>query len=203
MTEQAGQSRERGQTERPRSVKPGQVTPGMHLWNAYGGQAGHFVAASEGRLADDGSIEIDLADGRVGRYRPNFHLHVDWHATDAEIAAREARRGVYEANGEIYRAHRIDSPDDGPAMADYTVRRDSDGRFGGYIVDLAQDSGPAQFGPDDYRFEAYDDRGQLITPTQSLLGALSIFAQPNRQEIGWIADRRPDDSRTAELEAGQ
>ncbi len=54
-------------------------------------------------------------------------------------------------------------------MADYLVRRDSDGRFGGYVVDLAKNGGPEQFGPDDHRYEAYDDRGRLIT--QSPLGA--------------------------------
>ena len=190
MTEQAGQQSGPEQPGRPRSIKPGEVTPGMHLWNPYGGRLGHFVAASQARVAPDGNVEIDLADGRVGRYRPNFQLHVDWTATDAEVAAREARRGVYEREGETYRAHRINGPDDGPAMADYLVRRDSDGRFGGYIVDLAADGDEQRFGPDACRFEVYDDRGRLIAPTQSLLGALSIFAQPDRS-VRWISDRLP------------
>ncbi len=94
MSEQAEQEGGSEQSERPRYVKPEAVQPGMHLWNAYGGKAGHFVAASEARLAADGNIEIDLASGNVGRYRPGFRLYVDWEATDREIAGREARRGV-------------------------------------------------------------------------------------------------------------
>jgi hypothetical protein len=107
---------------------------------------------------------------------------------EAELAERLRQVGVYEGDGDIYRAHRIRSPDDGPATADYIVRRDSDARYGGYIVDLAADGGTEVFGPDDLRYEAYDDCGRYVASTSSLPGALSIFVQPDRG-IRWISDR--------------
>jgi hypothetical protein len=107
---------------------------------------------------------------------------------EAEPAERPGRGGVYEREGEIYRAHQIRSPDDGPATADFIVRRDSDARYGGYIVDLAADGGDETFGPEDPRYEAYDDCGRLVTAASSLLGALSIFVQTDRG-IRWISDR--------------
>ena len=95
--------------------------------------------------------------------------------------------GVYEKGGEVYRALQLRGHD-GPAFADYIVRRDSDGRYGGYIVDLAADEGPdAGNGPEAYRFEAYDDAGRFLASAQSLRGALSLFA---RRGIRWIQDRR-------------
>lgn len=48
--------------------------------------------------------------------------------------------GIYEARGEVGRAPRINGSDDGPALAGYIVRPDSDGRFGGYIADMAADA---------------------------------------------------------------
>jgi hypothetical protein len=89
--------------------------------------------------------------------------------------------GIYDNGYEIYRAHKINGPDDGPAMADYIVRRDSDGRYGGYITDLAEDGDPDADGD---RFEVYDDAGQYITATQSLRGAVSVLSHQARH---WIA----------------
>jgi hypothetical protein len=69
---------------------------------------------------------------------------------------------IYERGGETYRALQINGPDDGPAGADYIVRRDSDARFGGYIVDTARDDAGHPADPDldadevPHRFEAYD-----------------------------------------------
>jgi len=48
------------------------------------------------------------------------------------------------------RAQRIDGPSNGPATAGYIVRRDSDGRYAGCFVDLANDGGPESFGPNDH-----------------------------------------------------
>jgi hypothetical protein len=107
---------------------------------------------------------------------------------DAELAAH---RRIYERDGVTYRAYQIHGPDDGPALADFIVRRDSDGRYGGYIVDLARDGGPETFGPDALRYEAYDDCARLVAPASSLPGALSVFAQPGRG-FRWISDRLPD-----------
>jgi hypothetical protein len=118
--------------------------------------------------------------------------------SEAELAERRRHRGVYEREGEIYRAHQINGPDDGPAIADFIVRRNSDGRYGGDVVDLARDGGSEVFGPDELWYEAYDDAGQYIASTASLPGALSIFAQPDR--VRWISDRPPEHA--TELEPG-
>ena len=107
---------------------------------------------------------------------------------EAERAERLRHVRVYERDGDIFRAHQIRGPDDGPATADYLVRRGSDGRYGGYIVDLAADGGGEAFGPDDLRYEAYDDCGRYVASTSSLPGALSIFAQLGPR-IRWISDR--------------
>lgn len=94
--------------------------------------------------------------------------------------------GIYERGGETYRALQINGPDDGPAGADYIVRRDSDARFGGYIVDTARDDADHPADPDldaaevPHRFEAYDDRGRYITITQSLRGAASVFSHQSQ-----------------------
>jgi hypothetical protein len=114
----------------------------------------------------------------------------------AAIEARRTALRLYERDGETYRAHGF-GVDDGPPLADYLVRRDSDARFGGYIADLSQDGDTEPYGPEDLRYEAYDDRGQYLASTSSIRGALSVFAQPNRG-IRWIADRPPE----PELEAG-
>ena len=108
-----------------------------------------------------------------------------------QIEARRAALPLYEREGVTYRAHRIHGPDDGPAMADYLVRRDSDQRYGGYVVDLAQDGDEKVFGPEDVRFEGYDDRGQYLAAACSMRGILSVFAQPDRG-IRWISDRLPE-----------
>jgi len=110
---------------------------------------------------------------------------------EAALAARLGRLGIFEREGEIYRAHQIRGPDDGPATADFIVRRDSDGRYGGYIVDLAADGGDEARGSEDPRYEAYDDCGRYVAPASSLRGVLSIFAQPERG-IRWISDRMAD-----------
>ncbi len=98
--------------------------------------------------------------------------------------------GVYEARGEIYRALALRAHE-GPAFADYIVRRDSDERFGGHIVDLAADEGPdaarLRNDPEAYRFEVYDDAGRFLAPAQSLRGAVSMFA---RRGVRWVPDRR-------------
>jgi|SRR6266487_143635 len=109
---------------------------------------------------------------------------------------------IYEREGETYRALQINGPDDGPAGADYIARRDSDARFGGYIVDTARDDADHPAGPGldadeaPHRFEAYDDAGRYITITQSLRGAVSVFSH---QGTRWIQDRQPGQQ---ELEAG-
>ncbi len=74
--------------ERPRSVEAQHVEPGQHLWNPYGGRLGHFVVASEARPSPDGHVEFEIADGRTGRFRPDFHLYINWPAMDAQ-AERE------------------------------------------------------------------------------------------------------------------
>jgi hypothetical protein len=51
--------------------------------------------------------------------------------------------------------------------------------------------GEEVFGPDDPRYEAYDDCGRYMTSTSSLLGAVAIFAQPDGG-IRWIGDRMAD-----------
>ncbi len=104
-----------------------------------------------------------------------------------ELDQRLTRLGIYEREGEIYRAHRL-REDARPPSADFIVRRDSDGRYGGNIADLAQDGGEETYGPEDLRFEAYDDRGQYLAAAVSLRGILAVFAQPNRG-IRWISDR--------------
>jgi hypothetical protein len=121
-------------------------------------------------------------------------------SSQADLEQRLRHVGVYEREGEIYRAHQIRGPDDGPASADFIVRRDSDGRYGGYVVDLARDGGDEVFGPEDLRYEAYDDAGRYIASTASLPGALSIFAQPAR--VRWISDRLPEHPDQPEPEAG-
>src|SRR6266704_3236267 len=101
---------------------------------------------------------------------------------------------IYERGGETYRALQVSGPDDGPAGADYVVRRDSDARFGGYIVDTARDDAGHPAGPGldadeaPHRFEAYDDAGRYLTITQSLRGAVSVFS---RQGTRWIRDASP------------
>ena len=70
--------------QRPRYVRAQDVEPGQHLWNPYGGPIGHFVVASQARPAPDGTVEFDAADGRTGRFRPNFHLIINWAAMDAQ-----------------------------------------------------------------------------------------------------------------------
>jgi hypothetical protein len=59
----------------------------MHLWNAYGGRLGHFVVAGEALVAPDGNVELPLADGRTGRFPPDFHLFINWPAMDAAAKA--------------------------------------------------------------------------------------------------------------------
>ena len=108
----------------------------------------------------------------------------------AAIEARRATLPLYEHGGETYRAHRM-SAHHRPATADYLVRRDSDARYGGYIADLSLDGGSETYGPDDLRYQAYDDRGQYIASTSSIRGALSVFAQPNRG-IRWISEAVPE-----------
>jgi hypothetical protein len=111
---------------------------------------------------------------------------------------RKSGMSIYEREGETYRALQINGPDDGPAGADYIVRRDSDACFGGYIVDTAKDgqAHPADPGPDPdagdlpYRFEAYDDAGRYVASGQSLRGAVSVFSHQGR--VRWIQDRQPD-----------
>lgn len=76
--------------ERPRSVAAADVTPGQALWNPYGGSRGNFIAASEPRHMPDGSIEIDAEDGRTGRFRPGYELHLNWRAMDMRDAELEA-----------------------------------------------------------------------------------------------------------------
>jgi hypothetical protein len=116
---------------------------------------------------------------------------IEYRATAGQLAeaveAARSRLGVYERDGDTYRAHQL-GLDDRPAMADYLVRRDSDGRYGGYVADLALDDEGNALGPDEPRFEAYDDRGQYLASTSSLRGALSVFAQPGR-DIRWISDQ--------------
>lgn len=65
-------------------------SPTSGLWNAFGGSRGHFVAASHPRHLSDGTIEIDAEDGRTGRFRPGYELHLNWHAMDMRDAEREA-----------------------------------------------------------------------------------------------------------------
>lgn len=69
---------------RPRTIAVADVTPGLALWNPYGGSRGHFVAASGPRHLQDGTVEIDAEVGRTGRFRPGFELHLNWPAMDAQ-----------------------------------------------------------------------------------------------------------------------
>jgi hypothetical protein len=108
---------------------------------------------------------------------------------DAQFAQIGLTRvGIYERERETYRAHAIRGPDDGPPGADYIVRRDSDGRYGGYIADLARDGDPRSVGAGEPRYEGYDDRGQYLARAVSLRGILSVFAVPG-EHVRWISDR--------------
>jgi hypothetical protein len=64
-----------------------------------------------------------------------------------------------------------------PAMADWVVIRESNGRAIGYIVDSRADGGraPSLGKPareEDTPFESYNLRGEQITSTHSVIGAL-------------------------------
>ena len=68
-----------------RDVKPGDV-----IWNPYGGARGRAEVASEVRWLPDGTVEFDAADGRTGRFRPQFRLRLDTGAMARRDAEREA-----------------------------------------------------------------------------------------------------------------
>jgi hypothetical protein len=63
--------------ERPgHYINPGEVQPGMFVRNPYGGRRGLAEAASEPRVREDGIVEIDMVDGRTGRFHPDFPLQL-------------------------------------------------------------------------------------------------------------------------------
>jgi hypothetical protein len=62
--------------------------------------------------------------------------------------------------------------------------------LGGNIADLALDGGTESYGPEDLRYEAYDDGGQYMASASSIRAALSVFAQQNRR-IRWISEAIP------------
>lgn len=68
---------------RPRRIAAQDVQPGMHIWNPYGGHRGYAEVASAARTVGD-HVEFDTMDGRVGRYRPGYELHLNWPAIDAD-----------------------------------------------------------------------------------------------------------------------
>lgn len=110
----------------------------------------------------------------------------------------EASR-VYERDGEVYRGQRYSPRGTQPlASADYIVRRDSDARYGGFIIDTARDGRQP---PDDgYRFEVYDDSGRHLARTRSFRGALMVLAMPRRTR--WIAEHLPPDLGRDSSESG-
>jgi len=75
-----------------RSIRPGEVRPGMVVRNPYGGAHGRAVVASEPRERPDGTIEFDTEDGRTGVFRPHFRLHLDRAATGRLAQQRDTQR---------------------------------------------------------------------------------------------------------------
>ena len=71
------------------SIEASAVRPGDLIWNPYGGARGHAEVASEPRQRPDGSVEFDCADGRTGRFRPQFRLRLNRGAMDSRDAERE------------------------------------------------------------------------------------------------------------------
>jgi hypothetical protein len=83
--------RETGDTP-DRSIHASDVRPGMVVRNPYGGARGRFLVASEPRPRPDGTVEFDTADGRTGRFRPQFRLYFDRAETERLAAERDTNQ---------------------------------------------------------------------------------------------------------------
>ncbi|MBO0820634.1 MAG: hypothetical protein J2P26_07255 [Nocardiopsaceae bacterium] len=170
---------------------------GERDWAALGDGAQAWTAYHPTRQA----AVADMLAGRTFLDRQRDHPGTG----TGQVANRSARSEgdggaasrVYERDGETYRAHRYQSRGGlALASADYIVRRDSDGRYGGFIADTTKDGGQPR--GDGYRFEVYDDCGRYLARTRSFRGALMVLAMPRRTR--WISEHLPRDFSPANTE---